>query len=107
MTTYPDSLSQVMNQLKEEGYEASFDYKEGKLVDQHGQSYQANELIITQTHRFEGFSNPSDNTILYVLEAEDGNKGLYVASYSIYESEEEGERARAFFDKIEIKREKV
>ena len=44
-------------------------------------SYQPDELVIVNTYRFEGESDPGDMTILYAIEAEDGSKGLCMDAY--------------------------
>lgn len=43
--------------------------------------YAPNEVMILREHRYEGMSNPSDMSILYVVETLDGSKGTLLASY--------------------------
>ena len=43
--------------------------------------YAPEEVMILREHRYEGMSNPSDMSILYVLETMDGSKGTILASY--------------------------
>jgi hypothetical protein len=43
--------------------------------------YEPNQIIIEREHRFEGLSNPSDMSILYIIKTDDGLKGMVTASY--------------------------
>ena len=58
-----------------------------RLVNEHLKSlntekiYRPAEVTIENEHRYEGMSNPSDMSILYVLKTSDGNKGTLLASY--------------------------
>ena len=44
-------------------------------------TWAAGKLDVVKFYRFEGATNPSDNSILYVIETEDGEKGLLVDNY--------------------------
>jgi hypothetical protein len=44
--------------------------------------YSPREVFIVAEHRFEGISNPSDMSILYVIETQEGSKGTVLANYS-------------------------
>mgnify|MGYP003651233956 FL=1 len=41
-------------------------------------------LEVIKYYRFEGMSDPDDNTILYVIETTTGEKGLLVDAYGMY-----------------------
>ena len=43
--------------------------------------FQPHEIKVPRYYRFEGESNPSDNSILYAIEANDGEKGTLVDGY--------------------------
>ena len=49
-----------------------------------GKTYHPEELKIIKTYRFEGASDPSDSSILYIIEATDGLKGYSLNAYGIY-----------------------
>jgi len=67
---------------KEKGYTDSFRFEEGRLKNlTHDLYYKADELRIEAEHCYEGMSNPSDLSILYVLESKDGHKGQLLAAY--------------------------
>jgi hypothetical protein len=42
------------------------------------------EFQISQVHRFEGMTNPADNTVLYAIEGKHGDKGVLVDAYGAY-----------------------
>lgn len=43
--------------------------------------YKPADLNLVEEFRFEGMSNPSDNSILYIIEAKDGTKGTALVAY--------------------------
>lgn len=43
--------------------------------------YKSEDVTIHKEHRYEGMSNPSDMSLLYVIETMDGSKGTMLASY--------------------------
>ncbi|MBK0382011.1 phosphoribosylpyrophosphate synthetase [Pedobacter sp. SD-b] len=80
-----DTLSEAMNGLKKLGYTYEFDFKEGKLKSNDGgKEFEKHELKIIEIHRFEGMSNPDDNSILYAIHCADDSKGLLVDAYGMY-----------------------
>lgn len=77
-------LSEVMNDLKKQGHQLDFTIsKEGILstLDDPRREITPNEVSILETYRFEGMSNPSDNSILYLLKIRSGETGTLVNSY--------------------------
>ena len=51
--------------------------------------YKPNELKIIRTYRFEGNSDPSDSSILYLLEANDGKVGYSIDAYGVYSNHDD------------------
>ncbi|TDU33736.1 hypothetical protein BXY82_3033 [Gelidibacter sediminis] len=43
--------------------------------------YAPQDVTILKEHRYEGISNPSDMSLLYVIQTNDGSKGTMLASY--------------------------
>ena len=71
-----------IEKYQEKGYTKSYRFNNGQLVDVDSKiGYTPNDIIIVAEHRYEGMSNPSDLSILYVLETKDGNKGTYLMGY--------------------------
>lgn len=79
------SVIEIIESLREEGYINDFSIKNDKLCcDSDGSKYEAADLIIEKTERYEGDSNPSDSAIIYAITAKDGTKGVLVDSYGAY-----------------------
>ncbi|MDO9001796.1 MAG: phosphoribosylpyrophosphate synthetase [Bacteroidota bacterium] len=68
------TLSMVLNQLKKKGYENDM----LELIKQTGNP---KKFKIVEVYRFEGMSNPSDNSILYAIKSSSGEKGIVIDSY--------------------------
>ena len=74
--------------MKEEGYKEDFQINEqGLSTFVHGKIFKPEEVQIVNFYRFEGVSDPGDNTILYVIETNDGTKGTLVDGYGAYADE--------------------
>lgn len=56
---------------------------EGFTADK-GKIYQPGDLKIIKTYRFEGESDPSDSSIIYLIEANDGLVGYSLDAYGVY-----------------------
>ncbi len=81
--THYDSLSQAVNSLTEKGFKESFVAKEDRLKASYSKrEYLPSELKVLQTFRFEGMTNPSDQSTLLAVEAKDGLKGTLILSNS-------------------------
>lgn len=93
MTNVPPSkartLVQALNEMKKNGYTANFRIENDKLIDEHGQTFSAHQVNINSFERFEGATNPSDSSILYAIETNDGIKGAVVTSYGVYSEADE------------------
>lgn len=71
-----------IEKYQEKGYEANLRVRDNRLIaDKKEKSYQSDEFDIVATHRFEGISNPSDLSILYVIETNDQLKGTILVAY--------------------------
>lgn len=77
MTDHRETLSQIMNKLKTEGYDDNI--PTGQLTE-----LNPLEWVIDSIHRFEGESNPSDNSILFAISRKDGaEKMMLVNAYGM------------------------
>lgn len=81
MKTSYNTLSEAITDYLQKGYTVDFNLEQNRLSSKSEQQKAAEELTVVKFYRFEGKSNPSDNCILYVIEAADGKKGLLVDSY--------------------------
>ena len=82
------NLAACTNQMKKEGYKEDFQVtKEGLVTYDKTKVYTPEQIRIVSFYRFEGESDPGDNTVLYVIEANDGVKGTLVDGYGAYADE--------------------
>lgn len=77
-----DTLSEAVTGLKQRGYTLDFNLTENCLVCQ-GNRFDINNFEITEVHRFEGDTDPSDEAVVYAIESTDGQKGVLVTGYGI------------------------
>ncbi|NGZ90713.1 phosphoribosylpyrophosphate synthetase [Psychroflexus maritimus] len=76
------TLSEKINALKSEGFTEDFDVKDDLIVNYKAKtSYTTDQINVLSHYRFEGATNPSDNSIIYVIETEEGKKGVLVDGY--------------------------
>lgn len=77
-----DTLVHAMNDLHEKGYKESFQaIKEGIRATQANKTFPPEHIKIINIYRFEGMTNPSDQSELFALETRDGIKGTLVHNY--------------------------
>jgi hypothetical protein len=82
-------LASCINKMKEDGYKEDFQVsKKGLTTFSESTTYSPEQVKIVNFYRFEGVSDPGDNTILYVIETSDGTKGTLVDGYGAYASPE-------------------
>ena len=78
-----DTVSQAVSGLRERGYTVDFNLAENCLVC-NGDKYDIHAFEITEVHRFEGDTDPSDEAVVYAIEsAGKGVKGILVSGYGI------------------------
>lgn len=80
------TLASCINSLAAVGYETQF-----KLIKKDGlksltteKVYRPEDVKITNFYRFEGESDPADNSILYAIETTSGEKGTLSDAYGAY-----------------------
>ncbi len=80
------TLSETINGLKEEGYTLDFNIREDCIVCHQSNTVLSNDdFEIDKIFRFEGQSNPDDQSILYAISSKKFNvKGTLVNGYGIY-----------------------
>ena len=83
--THYASLTDGIQDLREKGYTHDFNQCEHHLeCKKLEKEYKPANFTITENHRFEGMTNPSDNSVLYGIEADDGTKGILIDAYGVY-----------------------
>ncbi len=93
------NLLEAVNGLKSRGYTYDFNYENACLFcDKISEKYSAADLKITEYYRFEGMSDPEDNSVIYAIESKDGHKGVLIDAYGAYADEHKN----AFIANIEV-----
>ena len=80
-----ETMVQALNDLFKRGYVNDFNLKPYCLeckslqLELHPEDFNVNEV-----YRFEGISDPGDNSVVYAIESKDGLKGVLVDAYGAY-----------------------
>lgn len=88
---------ELIQKYQAKGYVSNFRVANQKLIEVTSKiEFSPEKVHIVAEHRFEGMSNPSDMSILYVICVGDAIKGTFLASYgSVADTE-----AAEFFNEI-------
>lgn len=79
------TLASCLNKLVLDGYEEDFKAAENGFLALHKEKiYQPEDVEIVNFFRFEGASDPADNSVIYVIETYDHVKGTLVDAYGPY-----------------------
>ena len=82
------TLVSCLNSLLKSGFEVQFKVSGGKLKSLATEKlYTPEEVKVSNFYRFEGESDPADNSILYAIETISGEKGTLVDAYGPYADE--------------------
>lgn len=97
------TLTRVLEKLREKGFDDEFKMTDhGKMQSpKTGKLYDPEDLIIIKTYRFEGESDPSDSSVVYVLEDGEGQKGYLLDAFGAY-SNHEGDGFDDFLKKLKV-----
>ncbi|SIS48564.1 hypothetical protein SAMN05421766_102280 [Zobellia uliginosa] len=81
-TEYAKHETDYIKRYEKLGYTDAYRFINEKLRStKSDKTYAAKDITIVKEHRYEGMSNPSDMSLLYVLETSDGGKGTLLAGY--------------------------
>jgi hypothetical protein len=83
------TLSQVLEKLRIKRQDNEFLLTAEGFTIGNGKFYQPQELKIIKTFRFEGESDPSDSSILYLMEGNDGTIGYSIDSYGAFSNHDD------------------
>lgn len=75
------TLATSVNKLVADGYTGNFKVDEQGLLAENEKHYKPSQVHIKNFFRFEGASDPADNSILYAIELDDGTKGTLIDAY--------------------------
>ncbi len=77
-----DTMTAAVNGLKARGYVLDFNLSENCLVCQ-GAKFGLEDFQIVEVYRFEGNTDPADESAVYAVEGNRGHKGILVTGYGI------------------------
>jgi hypothetical protein len=90
------SMTECINKMVKEGYTINFKAtEEGLLSHETEEVFKPEQVKIVNFFRFEGMSDPEDNSILYAIETDTGLKGTLVDAYGAYADPEVDEFIKA------------
>jgi hypothetical protein len=96
MQTY-DTVVAALTGLKARGYTIDFNISFDKIIcaEDHKIELNPNEFEIVEVYRFEGETNPSDEDVVYAVEAKHSNlKGTVTSAFGMYADEVSTEMTR-------------
>jgi hypothetical protein len=83
------TLSVILEKLRIKKQDNEFRMTDKGFGTESGKVYQPEDLKIIRTYRFEGESDPSDSSILYLIEAKDGRIGYSIDAYGAYSNHDD------------------
>ena len=84
MKTY-DTLTEALNDLRKQGFTQDYNLKSDYLhCLPDNIELRPADFNIVNVYRFEGMTDPDDETVLYAIEAKNGSKGTLVDAYGVY-----------------------
>jgi hypothetical protein len=79
------TLSEDLENLRQAKHDNEFRMtEEGFKAVGTNQLFQPEDLTITKNYLNEGMSDPADNSVIYIIEANNGLKGYALTGYGIY-----------------------
>lgn len=82
------TLSEQVAEAILDGYSENFSVSvKGLLLGDRKTNYQAHQIKISNFYRFEGCTDPQDQSILYLIDTDDGKRGTLVDAYGVYADE--------------------
>lgn len=80
------TVLQCLESLKQKGFNCNFDVDDTNRLTckETGESFPPEDIIIENTYRFEGDSNPADMSIIYSVTAKSGTRGVLMDAYGTY-----------------------
>lgn len=83
--SFMNTLTSCVNKAVKDGYVDNFKVtKQGMYSSSKEKYYNPEDVNVINFYRFEGQSDPGDNSIMYVIETSDGLKGTLIDAYGAY-----------------------
>lgn len=83
------TVSSILEKLRLRKQDNEFKIESNQFTIGNGKFYQPQDLKIIRTFRFEGESDPSDSSIIYLIEANDGLVGFSMDAYGVYSNHDD------------------
>jgi len=97
------SMTEALKGLKARGFTTNFEFLNNSFCAVNsGKTFTAKEISILEHHRFEGVSDPDDESIVYAIETSEGIRGAIADAYGVYSNPE----LEAFMEKVKMCEEK-
>ncbi len=77
------STSVAIDNLRKDGFNVDFNLEENCIICG-SDKYDVDDFEIVQVYRYEGMSDPSDESTVYGIQSKDGTKGILVTAYGMY-----------------------
>ena len=79
------TMVSILDVLNKNGYTTQFKVDENEIVSVNtNKKFKPRHIKINHFYRFEGESNPDDNSIVYAIETNTGERGTLIDSYGAY-----------------------
>ncbi|RZJ89969.1 MAG: hypothetical protein EOO20_09535 [Chryseobacterium sp.] len=78
------TLTEVLEKLKARGMDNELKLSDHGKLQGMGNIYSPQDLTIIKIFRFEGMSDPGDNSAIYLIRDKGGNTGYVMDSYGMY-----------------------
>lgn len=80
-----ETLSEAVTDIEKRGYTYDFNLCEMGIECKFIQkNYTPDVFSIVEVYRFDGMTSPDDESVIYVIETEDGTKGTLIDGYGTY-----------------------
>ncbi len=90
-----DTMTDAINRLEADGFTAQFMiHEDGGIVSDDGR-WAASDVEVERTIRFEGMSNPDDESMVMAIQTSDGTRGTLVLPYGPDVSGDQADTIRA------------
>jgi hypothetical protein len=74
------TVSEAIKKLREQGFVIDFNLDENCIICNDGQ-FDVDEFEIVDVYRYEGDSDPADESAVYAIQSAGGHKGILVTGY--------------------------
>lgn len=74
------TLTEAIDELRKKGFTIDFNLAENCIVC-HAEKYDPADFAIVDVYRYEGDTDPADETAVYALASKDGKRGIMVTGY--------------------------